>query len=666
MNGKLRHFLVSFIKSRRNRKHYLVRVNRLYKLAVNSTEWEDISDKKWTKVSRVHNKRLFLTKIDKFVRNLRNIQNLPLYVHELAYLWLSLTWKRLVEGVVMVQLEKPLRELDIDILDYNDKRVDPLTRSPVSRAALLDLFIDRIRVIFVSNIHCTHECPGAIRCNPVRPQLPGIDGRLNGLSVDFYRPGNRIIRLYGVVDRDLLRVYRNTIPKEHILEDIKSKYGIDRHEAMLYLNVYSLRDYLVHEIRQITNKVKQRRERVEYYKRADVTTILNEFHFMPDFMRIEFINMLLEFDLISHVKYVCSKTKMLNDTKGYIDNINMSKIDDFIFKTATPTETSAPLEEDAPYELRISNMNASKKVKDKAYEKLKTINRSSQGAAKAQKYLDGILKIPFGKIRREGDLYDPGRDLMNECRAKYKSELDSDEVRDLGNNYISIFKKLAKKVGGDCLDFVNKSLKKLDNSRNRQRDYLKRVADILEENVQDGHPLVKIKIRRLLAQWISGGQSGLILGLEGPPGNGKTTLIKHGLSKCIVDENGDPRPVGFIPLGGTANSSFLVGHGYTYLGSTWGRIVDILMESECMNPILLFDELDKVSGTESGREIIGTLTHLTDTTQNDEFYDKYFEGVPLDLSKALLIFTFNDRSKIDPILLDHDDCNKNRSVVSQR
>ena len=94
---------------------------------------------------------------------------------------------------------------------------------------------------------------------------------------------------------------------------------------MLYLNVYSLRDYLVHEIRQITNKVKQRRERVEYYKRADVTTILNEFHFMPDFMRIEFINMLLEFDLISHVKYVCSKTKMLNDTKGYIDNINMTR-----------------------------------------------------------------------------------------------------------------------------------------------------------------------------------------------------------------------------------------------------------------------------------------------------------------------------------------------------
>ena len=321
------------------------------------------------------------------------------------------------------------------------------------------------------------------------------------------------------------------------------------------------------------------------------------------------------------------------------------------------------IEEDAPYELRISKMNASKKIKDKAYDKLKTINRSSQGAAKAQKYLDGILKIPFGKIRREDDLHDPGKELMNECKVKFKKHIDTDEIRSMGNNYVSIFKKLSNlsSVSEECVKFAKQATQKMIKSRENQRKYLRRVADILEENVH-GHPLVKIKIRRLLAQWISGGQSGLILGLEGPPGNGKTTLIKHGLSKCIVDKNGEPRPVGFIPLGGTANSSFLVGHGYTYLGSTWGRIVDILMESECMNPILLFDELDKVSGTESGREIIGTLTHLTDTTQNDEFYDKYFEGVPLDLSKSLLIFTFNDRSKIDPILLDRMTVIKTKSL----
>ena len=122
--------------------------------------------------------------------------------------------------------------------------------------------------------------------------------------------------------------------------------------------------------------------------------------------------------------------------------------------------------------------------------------------------------------------------------------------------------------------------------------------------------------------------------------------------ECLVDSKGNKRPVGFIPLGGMTNGSSLVGHGYTYVGSNWGRIVDVLMQSKCMNPIFLFDELDKVSHTEHGREVISILTHLTDTTQNYEFYDKYFDGVSLDLSKALMIFTFNDRSRIDPILLD--------------
>ena len=71
-----------------------------------------------------------------------------------------------------------------------------------------------------------------------------------------------------------------------------------------------------------------------------------------------------------------------------------------------------------------------------------------------------------------------------------------------------------------------------------------------------------------------------------------------------------------------------------------------------MNPIIYIDELDKVSKTEQGREIIGILTHLIDTTQNDEFQDRYFSGVPFDLSKALFIFSYNDPEQIDRILLD--------------
>ena len=76
------------------------------------------------------------------------------------------------------------------------------------------------------------------------------------------------------------------------------------------------------------------------------------------------------------------------------------------------------------------------------------------------------------------------------------------------------------------------------------------------------------------------------------------------------------------------------------------------MENKCMNPIIFIDELDKVSKTENGKEIIGILTHLIDSTQNDTFHDKYFSGIDIDLSKALFIFSYNDASKIDSILLD--------------
>ena len=88
------------------------------------------------------------------------------------------------------------------------------------------------------------------------------------------------------------------------------------------------------------------------------------------------------------------------------------------------------------------------------------------------------------------------------------------------------------------------------------------------------------------------------------------------------------------------------------MGSTWGKVVDILIDSKCMNPIIFIDELDKVSKTENGKEIIGILTHLIDPTQNDKFQDKYFTGIDLDLSKALFVFSYNDVNLIDRILLD--------------
>ena len=167
-----------------------------------------------------------------------------------------------------------------------------------------------------------------------------------------------------------------------------------------------------------------------------------------------------------------------------------------------------------------------------------------------------------------------------------------------------------------------------------------------------GHDKAKQQIERIIAQWINGEQSGYCFGFEGPPGVGKTSLSKKGLSQCLIDQNGESRPFSFIAIGGQDNGSTLSGHNYTYVGSEWGKIVDILIKNKCMNPIIFIDELDKVSRTEHGKEIIGILTHLIDPTQNDSFQDKYFNGIDLDLSKALFVFSYNDASVIDKILLD--------------
>ena len=194
------------------------------------------------------------------------------------------------------------------------------------------------------------------------------------------------------------------------------------------------------------------------------------------------------------------------------------------------------------------------------------------------------------------------------------------------------------------IDLIRKNINQVSN-------YMESVNTTLNSAVY-GHDNAKRQIERIIGQWINGEKSGYCFGFEGPPGVGKTTVAKKGIAQCLKDSNGDVRPFAFIAVGGSANGSTLEGHNYTYVGSTWGRIVDILIETKCMNPIIFIDELDKISRTEHGKEIIGILTHLIDQTQNDSFQDKYFSGIDLDLSKALFIFSYNDVNCIDRILLD--------------
>jgi len=177
-------------------------------------------------------------------------------------------------------------------------------------------------------------------------------------------------------------------------------------------------------------------------------------------------------------------------------------------------------------------------------------------------------------------------------------------------------------------------------------EYLYNSYEILKKTIY-GQMNAKNKIMQILAQWISNPNSTCqVIALEGPPGVGKTSLVKNGVSKALN------RSFCFYALGGANDISNLEGHSYTYEGAIWGRLSEMLMESKIMNPVIFFDELDKISNTSKGNEITGLLTHLTDYSQNDSIQDKYFSGINLDFSKTIFFFSYNNVHLINPILKD--------------
>lgn len=248
---------------------------------------------------------------------------------------------------------------------------------------------------------------------------------------------------------------------------------------------------------------------------------------------------------------------------------------------------------DKPYRLSLLESNIPPRYKACALQKLNVLKTMEPGDPeyyKLKHWVDAFMKIPFGKNKALDVSIDKGLDACNEFMMNARNSLDN------------------------CTHGLNDA---------------------------------KTQIMQMLGQWLSNPSSaGSAIAIKGPMGTGKTTLVKEGISQILG------REFAFIALGGNSDGSFLEGHSYTYEGSSWGKIVQILMECKSMNPVIYFDELDKVSDTPRGEEIIGILTHLTDISQNSEFHDKYFSELSFDLSKCLFIFSYNDESKVNPILRD--------------
>ena len=248
-----------------------------------------------------------------------------------------------------------------------------------------------------------------------------------------------------------------------------------------------------------------------------------------------------------------------------------------------------------PYEVYILNLNIEEKYKIAVFNKVKNMNNLSKDTSsteyiKLKNWVESFTKIPF-------------------------------------NNYVTLPVTINDGID-KCKEYIINAKQILDKATYGLND-------------------AKSQILQFIALLINNpNANGLVLGIKGPMGTGKTTLVKDGISKILN------RPFEFLPLAGIQDGSFFDGHSYTYEGSKHGKIVDILMQTKCMNPIIYGDELDKISNSNKGDEIVGILTHLTDTTQASQFCDKYFSEINLNLNKIIYIFSYNDESNINPILKD--------------
>jgi endopeptidase La len=188
--------------------------------------------------------------------------------------------------------------------------------------------------------------------------------------------------------------------------------------------------------------------------------------------------------------------------------------------------------------------------------------------------------------------------------------------------------------------------KNINNDKEKSYIYLNNIEKKLKE-LTYGHDEAKKSLLHTIGKWISNPSSqGTCFGLVGPPGVGKTLLAKS-VSKAL------DIPFAEITLGGQNDGEILHGHGYTYSGSQPGLIIKKMVEMGKSRCILYFDELDKACSKHGSiNEITSILIHLTDPNMNKTFQDRFFQGVDFPLDKVIMIFSYNDSSLVDPILLD--------------
>ena len=255
-----------------------------------------------------------------------------------------------------------------------------------------------------------------------------------------------------------------------------------------------------------------------------------------------------------------------------------------------------------------------------------------------------VLKEQLKEINKE--LYGDNEETEDEEFTRRLEELEApEEVKEKIEKEIKRFKKLSDSSPESNVSrtYITTLLDIPWEAESPERDDLDEVQKVLDE---EHYGLEKVKERiidSLAVRNITNGGDVPIICLFGPPGTGKTSIaqsVAKALGKEFVR----------IALGGVKDESEIRGHRRTYVGAIPGRIINGVIDAKVKNPLILFDEIDKV-GTDYRSDTSAALLEVLDAEQNSHFVDHYVE-LPFDLSKALFICTANDLSTMSEPLLD--------------
>jgi len=292
---------------------------------------------------------------------------------------------------------------------------------------------------------------------------------------------------------------------------------------------------------------------------------------------------------------------------------------------------------------------------EKRLEKLAKILINEVELAKIDKKIAGRVKRQIDKGQKEFYLKEQIRAISQELGN------DEDEISELEK--LVQKSKMPEDVAAKAMKEIRRMSKMVSSSPDASviRAYVEWLTDmpwsvltkdnkdlVLARKIldEDHFGLDKIKqriIEYLAVMQLTGGLNGPILCFVGPPGTGKTSIVKS-IARAL------DRKYVRMSLGGVRDEAEIRGHRRTYVGAIPGKIIYLMKQAQSMNPVMLFDEIDKMSSDFRG-DPASAMLEVLDPEQNSNFVDHYME-VSFDLSKTLFICTANNVDNIPPALLD--------------